>query len=214
MVANKTAGIARRRPGRGNVTLRMRDELRAALQKKAEASGHSLSEVVEGLLERSQLDQQYAIGALDLVYGPRLTDVLLALGGVMKRVAEYQPFYKYVALRTDWLDYPWKFDEVVRAAQVFLERLRPPGDVVPPVEAHLTFGGVWPSGTPEQKAAAREAVRRAAEAEAAELPYIGAVIAEREIQRIAARREDGGIAMRDGRIVERLARRRAGEGAE
>lgn len=39
------------RPGRGNLTLRIRDETREKLQKVAEQAGYSLSEAVERMIE-------------------------------------------------------------------------------------------------------------------------------------------------------------------
>ncbi len=190
---------------RGNVTLRMREEVRTALQREADARGRSLSEEIENRLEASLSHRQSAIEALDLVYGQRLNDLLLALGRVMKRVIEYRPFYR-PSSDADWFDSPWKFDELVKAINVVLDRLRPPGEIAPPEEIHVSIGtaGLGPRATPEQKTALREAHRRAAEIEGAELPDIGRLIAAREIDKIAARQSDGGIALRDQRIAERL----------
>src|SRR5690242_19460082 len=171
----RSSGPGAIRP-RGNVTVRIRDDVRAALQKEADARGRSLSEEIEHRLERSLLDQRLAIDALDLIYGPRLNDVLLTLGKVMKRVTEYQPFYLLGEL-TDWFDNPWKFDQLVKAVSIFLERLRPPGEINPPEQIFVMVGvaGLGPNASPEQKAALREAHERAAEIEAAAMPKIGAV---------------------------------------
>jgi hypothetical protein len=193
---------------RGNVTLRMREEVRTALQREADARGRSLSEEIENRLEASLSQRQSAIEALDLVYGQRLNDLLLTMGRVIKKVVEYRPFYR-PSSDADWLDSPWKFDELVKAANVLLERLRPPGEIAPPPEIHISIGtaGLGPKATPEQKAALREAHRRAAEIECAELSDIGRLIAAREIDKIAARQSEGGIALRDKRIAERLSER-------
>src|SRR5215469_9783668 len=105
---------------RGNVTIRMRDEARAALQREAEARGRSLSEEIEARLERSLLEPRLAVDTLDAVYGPHLNAALLALGKVVKSVVEYQPFYLDRAV-VGWLDYPWKFQQVVEAVDYFFE---------------------------------------------------------------------------------------------
>jgi hypothetical protein len=199
-------------PGRprGSVTLRMRDEVRADLQKEADARGHSLSEEIEGRLERSLLDQRIAIDVFDLLYGAKTNDVLLALGRIVKAVVDYRPFYLN-RLEVGWLNYPWKFDQVVKAVNVFFERLRPTGKIeVPESIGEVYVGSLSAAGrkaTPQERAAIKELHARAAQIEAEQAANIGVLIAEREIEKLVSSPKDEiGPILRDQQIAARLKR--------
>ena len=193
---------------RGNVTLRLRDEVRAAIQKEADARGRSLSEEIETRLERSLLDQQIAIDALDLVYGQRLNDVLISLGRIMKAIVEYSPFYLQAPSHLSWIDYPWKFDHVVRAVNFFFERLRPAGAIEQPPAIGIsppTWISPTERATPGKRAEIRQLHLRAQEIEAEQARHIGTMIAAREIKNLIAG-DDTPLRIRDERLAERLNR--------
>lgn len=105
----KAAPTSRRR---GNLTIRIREEVRQAIQSRAGEHGRSLSEEVEISLEQSF----HADNAL----GGRRTAALLRI------FAETVRFCQGIGGPEDeWLDERWKFNEVVDTWNRHLEEIKP-----------------------------------------------------------------------------------------
>jgi hypothetical protein len=115
---------------RGNLTIRIGDELREHLQKRAEADQRSLSEEVERSLERSRDQQRLLDQVVDLTYrDPALVALLLQLGAAMRDT---------VTIATGpirgaaWAENSWAFNQVAEAARFVIEAHRPEGTADPP----------------------------------------------------------------------------------
>jgi hypothetical protein len=119
---------------RANLTLRIRDEVRATLQKGAGASGRSVSEEAETRIEQSYRDQDSARLFSDLYYGRKLAALLEVIGRALRDAGTHAAAN---AARAglgsgEWLDNPYGFDIAVKAATRVLDRLRPLGEITAP----------------------------------------------------------------------------------
>jgi plasmid stability protein len=118
-----------------NLTLRVRAETKAALERRAAKSGRSLSGEAEtwlgqGLLSEGMLDQ-----ALDLAFGHQTAGVILLLGRIVRETASSAGLATTHALEgaNNWLSNPYAFDQVYTAIVTAMEALRPDGKIDPPL---------------------------------------------------------------------------------
>jgi hypothetical protein len=113
-----------------NLTLRVRAETKAALERHAAKSGRSLSGEAEtwlgqGLLSEGMLDQ-----ALDLAFGHQTAGVILLLGRIIRETAS-TTHVRDGAI--NWLSDPYAFDQVTKAIVTAMDALRPDGEIDPPL---------------------------------------------------------------------------------
>jgi hypothetical protein len=112
---------------RGNLTMRLRDATRIALEESAAANQRSLSEECEARLEYSLRDQRLFDEAIDTECGQGTAGILALLREVIKRVAsDCLPFAGTPG--ATWMMHPVTYDQAVKAINLALETLRPPGD--------------------------------------------------------------------------------------
>jgi hypothetical protein len=119
---------------RGNLTMRLRDATRIALEESAAANQRSLSEECEARLEHSLRDQLLFDEAIDIECGHGTAGIVALLREIIKRIAS-------VSVRgAAWMNHPVIFDQAVKAIDLALETLRPPGD-----PDHLSFNDLLSS---------------------------------------------------------------------
>lgn len=118
---------------RGNVTIRIADDVKLSLQQAAESRRRSLSEEVETRLEQSLSSDRMITDALALLYGRQLAGVLLEIGDLMTEVGRAVAFETTGSLTgaEAWLSDPTAYDEASKAAVAMLEALRPAGSGAP-----------------------------------------------------------------------------------
>jgi hypothetical protein len=113
-----------------NFTFRSRGDMHARLAGAAARSNRSISEEIEWRIERSFLDQDRAIEALGLIYGPELAGLLLVLGEVMKEVGEQTAYLAEHTLESarNWMAHPFAFATAAEGAKAVLEAFKPADD--------------------------------------------------------------------------------------
>jgi hypothetical protein len=106
---------------RNNLTMRLRDDTKAILERAATANQRSLSEEIESRVERS-VDRGGLLGEVfDLTYrDPQLIGLLLTMGESMRDTLT-------ASRADDWINDPNAFAEVAIAAQQTIEAYRPVG---------------------------------------------------------------------------------------
>jgi hypothetical protein len=113
---------------RGNLTMRLRDATRLALEDAAAANQRSLSEECEARLEYSLRDQRLFDEAIDLEYGEGTAGILALLREIIQQVAnECLPRITRAPGAT-WMAHPPTYDQTIHAINFALEMLRPPSD--------------------------------------------------------------------------------------
>jgi plasmid stability protein len=118
---------------RSNLTLRVRDETKAALERNAAANGRSLSEEAETLLDQALRSPQMLEQAFDLALDRPGAGLIMALVRVMRDVPRGAAFVTTNRHGgDDWINSPYAFEQVSRAIAAMLEAVRPEGDVTPP----------------------------------------------------------------------------------
>ena len=118
---------------RSNLTLRIRDETKAALERNAADNGRSLSEEAETLLDQALRSPQLLEQAFDLALDRPGAGLLMALVRVIRDVARGAAFVTTNRESgDDWFNSPYAFEQVSRAITTMLEAVRPEGDVTPP----------------------------------------------------------------------------------
>jgi TraY domain len=124
---------------RSNLTLRIRDETKAGLEKSATATGRSLSEEAETRLDRSIHSQSLLDEALVLAFGPRVVGLMLVIARVMRDVGQSAGFRATNTLdgASNWLDNAYALNQVTRAVQMVFETVRPGGEISLPREAFM-----------------------------------------------------------------------------
>jgi hypothetical protein len=109
--------------------LRVTKELKARLDRAAEASGRSQSQEAEFRLESTFNAENAVIDALDLAYGRHWTGILLALAKVGHHVGTRGVFLSQFKGEghgvEDWLTDSYAYDQVVRGVNTVLEEFRP-----------------------------------------------------------------------------------------
>jgi hypothetical protein len=110
-----------------NFTFRSRGDLHARLAGAAAQSNRSISEEIEWRVERSFMDQDRAIEALGLIFGPELAGLLLVLGEVMKEAGEQTAYLAEHTLEAarNWMAHPLAFAKAAEAAKAVLEAFKP-----------------------------------------------------------------------------------------
>jgi hypothetical protein len=113
------------------INLRLKPDLRAALQAAADARGVSMTREITERLENS-LKPQNQYGPLHA--GPDAFRIGLALGETLEFAGQRAAQIAAGANETppDWLDHPYAYQQAVEAVDVVLRVLAPRGDVVPP----------------------------------------------------------------------------------
>jgi hypothetical protein len=119
---------------------RVTPELKAQLDRVAAQSGRSVAQEIEQRLEASFQDERRLKDALDLTLGPQFSGIVILLAHAMRdasRIAHsvaqfYARHYSSgEAPPDDWVSDPFSYDQMVRAAIMILEALRPEGERVP-----------------------------------------------------------------------------------
>jgi hypothetical protein len=114
--------------------------LKAELDRLAAQSGRSVAQEIEQRLEASFQDERRLKDAFDLMLGPQFSGIVILLAYAMRdaseiahRVAQfYARHYGDEAPPDDWVSDPFSYDQMVQAATMILEALRPEGERVPP----------------------------------------------------------------------------------
>ncbi len=137
--ASKRLGRPKRKPKPGErvpLGLRVTAETKQRLDDAAEQSGRSQSQEAELRLDRSFERQDLAEEVLTATYGHELAGLLMILGRTMKDVGMSAGFaaIRGVAVRANWLQNPYAFDQVANAAETIIEKFRPVGDASVPRE--------------------------------------------------------------------------------
>jgi hypothetical protein len=116
-----------------NFTFRSRGDLHSRLAAAAAQANRSISEEIEWRVQRSFLDQDRAIEALGLIFGPELAGLLLVLGEVMKEVGEQTAYLAEHTLEgaRNWTAHPFAFANAAAAAKAVLEAFKPPDEGIP-----------------------------------------------------------------------------------
>lgn len=118
--------VLREKPGE-YVGLRAPNELKERLDAAAAAAGRSLSTEAQLRLEASFRDQRLFDEALDTECGEGTAGVVALLREIIKRVAsDCLPFAGTPG--ATWMTHPVTYDQAVKAVNLALETLRPPGD--------------------------------------------------------------------------------------
>lgn len=126
---------------RNILAIRARDELKAALGRRAEANQRSLSEEAETLLEQALLSEGMLDQVLDLAFGRRLAGLLLILGNAMRETGSSAGFMatRTLAGATDWLGNFYAFSQAIQAASAVFEALCPEDDGIRPPKMGKPF---------------------------------------------------------------------------
>jgi hypothetical protein len=114
-----------------NLTLRVRAETKAALERHAAQTGRSLSSEAEAWLREGLLSEGLIDQALDLAFGHQTAGIILLLGRVIRHIASTGDSTTLHAIDEgkSWLSSPYLFDQVVQALETVMERLRPDGEI-------------------------------------------------------------------------------------
>jgi len=109
-------------------------EIRQKLEQAAAESGRSLAQEAEFRIDRSFVEQQLLIEALEMAYGPELSGVLLVLGETMAIAGRQAAFMKSLGDKRaeNWSQSPYAFSQIVQAADRVFEAIKPDGDSSPP----------------------------------------------------------------------------------
>jgi hypothetical protein len=124
------------------MAMRITPELRDKLVARAEATGRSITQEMELLLEQGLRDEDAFKGTIARMYGRQFAGVLLVLAqavhlagsqSLRSRESRRNPRIGVSAdVVSGWLRDPWAYDQAVRAANTILEAYRPEGEIVLP----------------------------------------------------------------------------------
>ncbi len=119
---------------RVNVTLRLRNQTKEALERAANQNGRSLSEESEQRPDASVRSEGTAEEMLDFAYGRPLAGILILAARVMRETGASAGFTSTHSLAgaANWPSDPYAFDQAVRAVIAVLETLRPDGEIKVP----------------------------------------------------------------------------------
>lgn len=120
---------------RNNVTIRLRDDTKHALERDAATNQRSLSEEIESRIERSRIDQDYMAQMRQQLGGSASYALLMIIGRVMHEAGSHAAMFKGAKTAADvnaWSGNAYAFDQAARAAITVLNALRPPGDATAP----------------------------------------------------------------------------------
>ena len=111
-----------------DLKLRVKEPLRAAIERAARHRGISMNaEMVRRLEQTTQRDERLG--------GPRVASILETVATAMRTTGEHGAFVATSKRHHEgaWLDHPYAFDQAVKASQAVLEAFRPDGKIVVPV---------------------------------------------------------------------------------
>ena len=110
-----------------HLKVRMKEPVRAALEKAAAKRGTSMNSEIVRVLERS-------FGFDERLGGTDVAAILEVVGAAMKLAGETGGFLAThkISKHGAWLVNPWAFDAALNAAVAVLKAHRPPGDIVEP----------------------------------------------------------------------------------
>lgn len=125
-----------------NLTIRIRPELKQALERSADEHQRSLSAEVESRLGITVESDNLLDQVLDLAFGRQGAALLLMLGFVMRDAGAHAGFMKTHTLAgaSGWPDVPYAFDMAKQAVDTVFEALYPEG------EREAPWGGKISSG--------------------------------------------------------------------
>ncbi len=117
--------------------VRIKEELRARLEKAAKARDVSMNAEIGERLGKS-FEYENRLG------GPLVADLVELIGAAMRSTGEYGAFFATHQIHKDgkWLANPYAFDQATRAAMTVFNAHRPPGKItVPSPTVHDVVGG-------------------------------------------------------------------------
>ena len=117
--------------------VRIKEELRARLEKAAKARDVSMNAEIGERLEKS-FEYENRLG------GPLVADLVESIGAVMRSTGEHGAFFATHQIHKDgkWLANPYAFDQATKAAKTVFKAHRPPGKItVPSPTVHHVVGG-------------------------------------------------------------------------
>ena len=117
-----------------NLTLRVRADLKEALERHAGRTGRSLSAEAEAWLGQALLSDGSLDQALDLAFGGRSTALILAIGRLMRDTSILADLAsgRMPDSSGGWLADPFAFQQVRAAIDRTFDALRPEGEVIVP----------------------------------------------------------------------------------
>lgn len=125
--------VKRKESATVDVKIRMKEPLRAAIERAAKRRGVSMNSEMTDRLERSLRDEAWAVHAFEARYGKRLAGMIEILARAMDETGRHVGFWATGTLdgATNWFDVPYAFDQATKAAIAILDALKPPGDPSP-----------------------------------------------------------------------------------
>ena len=114
---------------RASLTLRIRDQTKAKMERLAEERGFSLSELAERILDDAMESELRLDQALDFAYGRELAGVVVVMADAMRAAAEHPLMHITRRERLSWTQDPWLFWQVLVSALRTIAAFRPPGSV-------------------------------------------------------------------------------------
>jgi hypothetical protein len=119
---------------KSTLSIRATADLKKRLDRAAKESDRPFSQEAEIRLERSFERQDLISDVLDLTYGQRVADFLIAIGALMSKTGRHAGFIssRTLAGADNWLDDPWAYEQAAQAVQQLLDKLRPPGEIKAP----------------------------------------------------------------------------------
>jgi plasmid stability protein len=131
---------------RGILAMRIRDEMKATLSRRAAANRRSVSEEAEALLEQALQTPAVLDQALDLAFGRQVSGLILALARLIREVSNYASFASIDGPRPaiNLFSDPYVFDQAVTGITRLLEAMRPEGEISIPKFSHApNMTGFW-----------------------------------------------------------------------
>lgn len=118
-----------------DLKVRMKEPLRAALERAARNHGLSMNAEAVDRLERSFQREDLLTEALTLAYGADIAILLTLMGEAMKDTARSAGVLSlgFMEGPDNWRADPYVYDQVAKAAAYIVEHLRPEGEIkIPP----------------------------------------------------------------------------------
>lgn len=130
---------------RNNLTIRIRDETRIALQRNANENQRSLSEEAENRLEYSMQIAENSRQVLDYAHGPFVTAILFIVAKIMHDTGSVSGFVSGVSPSDTqkWVSNPYVFSQIIQALTLLFKAIEPQGDIeiprlkISPSRAHV-----------------------------------------------------------------------------
>jgi len=125
-----------------NLTLRVRAEVKEALERQATKSGRSLSAEAGVWMEQALLSEGVIDQALDLAFGRQVAGLVLLLARVVRDAGAHAAFMATSTMdgAANWLSNPYAVAQVSTAVAAVFEAIQPEGDAAPPQVPGLAPG--------------------------------------------------------------------------